>query len=408
MLKDVRRRFDREQDVEDVPVIARAQDALSDEDAWAAMDAMLEEESPISCGPEHAKDLYEIALGQIEDSYGDVYDEYDDDDDAVEDELEVDAEDPISIDDALDFASQAWERAGQTNATSKDDDAEEEMTASMSPLSDDLFGDAPIVAPDDPAASDDLDIALGPSAEPVTLDEEILFPNAHADDSDDDVELAKPACASVGDHSPSDGSETALAVLEDETKGYPNRPDVWASAYGILYDEEAASAQPDRPRSTKRPPKLYICHHFKMEPAEDGSSKELAGDADASVENSPIGAAGSADNDRQDRIAAEAHDRVLEIMREELCTAHLDSVIKVEGGDHIESGPSCEPENEDASSCSEAVCANESEASREQSSDAGCEATADDAATDTASVDSAPSASSSSPDAEDPSASAAE
>ena len=49
----------------DVPVIARAQGALSEQDAWADIDAMLTEDSPISCDASRSKDIYEIALEEL-------------------------------------------------------------------------------------------------------------------------------------------------------------------------------------------------------------------------------------------------------------------------------------------------------------------------------------------------------
>ena len=48
-----------------VPVIARAVDALDEADAWAEIDAMLNDGSPISCDPARSKDMYEIALDEL-------------------------------------------------------------------------------------------------------------------------------------------------------------------------------------------------------------------------------------------------------------------------------------------------------------------------------------------------------
>lgn len=49
----------------DVPVIARAQGALSEQDAWADIDSMLTDDSPISCDAARSKDIYEIALEEL-------------------------------------------------------------------------------------------------------------------------------------------------------------------------------------------------------------------------------------------------------------------------------------------------------------------------------------------------------
>lgn len=48
-----------------VPVIARATDALSEEEAWADIDALLSADSPVSCDPARSKDIYEIALEEM-------------------------------------------------------------------------------------------------------------------------------------------------------------------------------------------------------------------------------------------------------------------------------------------------------------------------------------------------------
>lgn len=48
-----------------VPVIARAADALSEEEAWAEIDSLLDDDSPISCDAEHSKDIYQIALEEL-------------------------------------------------------------------------------------------------------------------------------------------------------------------------------------------------------------------------------------------------------------------------------------------------------------------------------------------------------
>lgn len=49
----------------DVPVIARASGAPSEEDAWAEIDALFSEDSPISCDAARSKDIYEIAFEEL-------------------------------------------------------------------------------------------------------------------------------------------------------------------------------------------------------------------------------------------------------------------------------------------------------------------------------------------------------
>ena len=49
----------------DVPVIKRATDALDEEEAWAEIDALFLDGSPISCDPARSKDIYQIALDEL-------------------------------------------------------------------------------------------------------------------------------------------------------------------------------------------------------------------------------------------------------------------------------------------------------------------------------------------------------
>ena len=48
-----------------VPIIARAQGAPSEEEAWAEIDELLNDDSPISCDPTRSKDIYQIALEEL-------------------------------------------------------------------------------------------------------------------------------------------------------------------------------------------------------------------------------------------------------------------------------------------------------------------------------------------------------
>lgn len=48
-----------------VPVISRAVDALDEAEAWAEIDAMFSDDSPISCDPTRSKDMYQIAIEEL-------------------------------------------------------------------------------------------------------------------------------------------------------------------------------------------------------------------------------------------------------------------------------------------------------------------------------------------------------
>ena len=63
---DLERFFGTRRVPKDVPVIARAQDAMSEADAWADIDSMLSEDSPISCDAATSKDIYQIAFEELQ------------------------------------------------------------------------------------------------------------------------------------------------------------------------------------------------------------------------------------------------------------------------------------------------------------------------------------------------------
>lgn len=50
---------------EGVPVISRAWDAMSEEEAWADIDSMLDASANVSCDPINSKDIYQIALEEM-------------------------------------------------------------------------------------------------------------------------------------------------------------------------------------------------------------------------------------------------------------------------------------------------------------------------------------------------------
>lgn len=62
---DVERFFGKRGVPRDVPVIARAAGAPSEAAAWADIDALFDDDSPISCDPSRSKDIYQIAFEEL-------------------------------------------------------------------------------------------------------------------------------------------------------------------------------------------------------------------------------------------------------------------------------------------------------------------------------------------------------
>lgn len=60
--------FQRRHADDDVPTIARAADAMSEDDAWSMIDSMLDDDSPVSCDPTRSRDVYQVAIDEL--TYG--------------------------------------------------------------------------------------------------------------------------------------------------------------------------------------------------------------------------------------------------------------------------------------------------------------------------------------------------
>lgn len=71
---DARWFFGKDRAPKGVPIIARAYDAMSEEDAWHDIDALLEDDLPVSCDPARSKDIYEIALEELRREQEDAHD----------------------------------------------------------------------------------------------------------------------------------------------------------------------------------------------------------------------------------------------------------------------------------------------------------------------------------------------
>lgn len=55
----------RRRSLDDVPQITRAVGAPSEEEAWAMIDSMLDEDSPVSCDPARSRDVYQVAIDEM-------------------------------------------------------------------------------------------------------------------------------------------------------------------------------------------------------------------------------------------------------------------------------------------------------------------------------------------------------
>ena len=60
--------FQRRHADDGVPTIARAADAMSEDDGWSMIDSMLDDDSPVSCDPTRSRDVYQVAIDEL--TYG--------------------------------------------------------------------------------------------------------------------------------------------------------------------------------------------------------------------------------------------------------------------------------------------------------------------------------------------------
>ena len=57
--------FQRRHADDGVPTIARAADAMDEDEAWSMIDSMLDDDSPVSCDPAHSRDVYQVAIDEL-------------------------------------------------------------------------------------------------------------------------------------------------------------------------------------------------------------------------------------------------------------------------------------------------------------------------------------------------------
>lgn len=198
----------------DVPVIARAMDAMSEEEAWAEIDSLMSDGSPISCDARTSKDIYQIAL----------------------EELARAAAQPASAAPAAD--------ASTTVSAAADPDA----TVSVAVDASATVASEPVAAPgtNGAAAPVSASVTTAMSADELDLDEPsgVL---AGAKDTAESVTPTGPAAPAACDE----------AAVEVPVADYTGHEEMWALALAVLAEDEldeepaylGAHAAPSGPRA---------------------------------------------------------------------------------------------------------------------------------------------------------------
>lgn len=266
---DIERFFGRHGKPDDVPVIARAADAMSEAQAWEEIDSMLSDSSPVSCDPLQSKDIYQIALEELARSgatgvvgrasaarhaapaaaAGASADA------AVATDAVAAGDASVPADATATFMAIAASREGVTESLSKDRlDEIASREAAMGSLDimvaeEDMPAVAPVAQPAQP-------VTVAPQAGAAVqatslidldLDEPSGFvfqpaqagPAAVASDAADAADVAAEPVAPVASSSTDNESQTVEVPMVD----YSGHEEMWAEALAIL-EEPAATAAP--------------------------------------------------------------------------------------------------------------------------------------------------------------------
>ena len=211
-------------------MIARAQDAMSEADAWADIDSMLSEDSPISCDAATSKDIYQIAFEELQ--------------------RETKAAQDASASSAQPTGqAPAWAAASavasmhQQPATAADQPAAPSATTVL---------ESPVPASQTASVGDrdELDTEAAQRAALASLDEidgeSLRTASERAVRSAGSGKLAYPVVsagaqpAGVVSH-PVAATGNAAVATDNAAAGYAGREDIWASALDILAEGTSGS-----------------------------------------------------------------------------------------------------------------------------------------------------------------------
>lgn len=258
---DIERFFGRHGKPDDVPVIARAADAMSEAQAWEEIDSMLSDSSPVSCDPLQSKDIYQIALEELARSgatgvvgkasaapAGASAD-------AASATAAAASDASVPADATATFMAIAASREGVTESLSKDRlDEIASREAAMGSLDimvaeEDMPAVAPVAQPAQPVTvAPQAGVAVqATSLIDLDLDEPSGFvfqpaqagPVAVASDAADAADVAAEPVAPVASSSTDNESQTVEVPMVD----YSGHEEMWAEALAIL-EEPAAPAAP--------------------------------------------------------------------------------------------------------------------------------------------------------------------
>lgn len=254
---DIERFFGRHGKPDDVPVIARAADAMSEAQAWEEIDSMLSDNSPVSCDPLQSKDIYQIAFEELARSgatgvVGRASAARHAAPAAVATDAAAAGDASVPADATATFMAIAASREGVTESLSKDRlDEIASREAAMGSLDimvaeEDMPAVAPVAQPAQPVTVAPQAGAAVQATSLIDLDLDepsgFVFQPAQAGPvavAADAANVAAEAVAPVASSSTDNESQTVEVPMVD----YSGHEEMWAEALAIL-EEPAAPAAP--------------------------------------------------------------------------------------------------------------------------------------------------------------------
>ena len=295
--------FQRRHADDGVPTIARAADAMDEDEAWSMIDSMLDDDSPVSCDPAHSRDVYQVAIDEL--TNGGQTDSFNRDDIAAAARAVSGSQAAPAGSTAAFVALVANAAANNAySATSADasasadnscvDEARPRTRRPLPPAESSLWG-ALAQQQAAEAAPDNANLASMPII------------SGAADIDLDDLDEPAAITASIDAQDRIDTGDLPDASLEVDVPmaDYSGHEDMWAAATAILdeIDEPAPVAVP-APVASPQPAAAYVGRHSAVFP------EDTARISRESIERAEAIAAGIMENRR--------HERVNQILEEEI------------------------------------------------------------------------------------------
>ena len=313
--------FQRRHAGDGVPTITRAANAMDEAEAWAMIDSMLDDDSPVSCDPERSRDVYQVAIDEL--TNGGKTGSYNRDDIAAAARA-VSGSHAAPAGSTAAFvalvanaANSAAHNAASSGASATAASASQQSTAQSTPAAD-LYADEPLTVDEETiaarrAAESSLwgASAQKQAAEAAPYNANLASMPIISDTTGVDLaDLDEPAAitASIDAQDRVDTGNLPDASLEEDIPmaDYSGHEDMWAAAMAIMAEaaEPALVAVPTPAASPVSVAPVYVGRHSSVLP-EDTARISREG-----IERAEAIAAGVMENRR--------HERVNQILEEEI------------------------------------------------------------------------------------------